>query len=119
MTYAGGARNDGPWTNFDKSPFQVDAFVAAGQPMGSVMVFWDRISALSDVEIAIEVKIRFFKRRVFDAVQPPFNSLNPFGSDALTEPKAVKIAPPVELLLSGDVELNPGPESDTSDDDVA
>ena len=65
ITYVGGARNDGPWTRFDKTVFQVDAQVAGTQPIGSLMVFWNAILG-SEVDIFVEVKVRFFKRRIFD-----------------------------------------------------
>ncbi len=65
ITYVGGARNDGPWVPFDRTSFQVDALVAGIQPIGSLLVYWNALLG-SEVDIFVEVKLRFHKRRIFD-----------------------------------------------------
>lgn len=108
-----GGPNKGPVVRWPKSNIYFSVGEAVGAPRDAGRILFYPVQAGDDISVTVRVRVRFFRRALFD---PLAQARLGFTS---VEHK--------DILLSGDVERNPGPEDgadegeadDESDDDDA
>jgi hypothetical protein len=108
VTYQDGARNVGQWVRWPQMQFAYGTTDAQTSEAGSLITNHSSASVSASYRIEISVRLKFFKRCLLpglSTIQNPVPTLLGFET---VEHK--------DILLSGDVEQNPGPDDDEEEE---